>query len=119
VIVTVQVTPPNSMVLVISSADPDIPELEDAIAATPTCVSVGTLAETDGPTQITLTDEDVPLDGLASMYRGSLDTPLRRVAVQSVEGDQIGEISVPGIASTIEVFGSDPYEPDRLVIRLS
>jgi hypothetical protein len=119
VIITAQVTPPNSMVLVISSADPDIPALEDAVAATATCVSVGTLSETDGPTTITLTDEDVPLDGLASMYRGQLDTALRRVAVQSVEGDQISEITVPAIASTIEVFGSDPFEPDRIVIRLS
>jgi hypothetical protein len=117
---TARVTPPNSLLLTISAADPEIAtNIDGVIAATSTCVSIGTLSEMDGPTEVTLTDEDVPTDGLQQLYRGTMDTGLRRVAVQTVEGEQVVELPVPGASATITVYGSDEFEPDRIVIRLS
>jgi hypothetical protein len=115
-----QVTPPNSLLLVISAADPEIPaDIENVVEATSTCVAIGTLSEMDGPTRLTLTDEDVPVAGLQELYRGTLETGLHRVAVQTVEGDQVAEVPVSGSSAEVAVFGSDGFEPDRIVVRLS
>ena len=100
-ITTNSVTAPNSLVFLISAADPQIStDMVGAIAATSTCVSIGTLSEMDGPTEITLADEDVELTGLAELYRGTMDTSLRRVE------------------TSIAVWGSDADEPDRVVVRM-
>jgi hypothetical protein len=101
--------------------DPSVGEVPETmssglVAATPTCVAVGTLSELDGATRISLDYRaDLSGDG-APCFDGVLETPGRKVAVCSVLDEVLLEISVGTARTHVRIWANDPAEPSELRI---
>jgi hypothetical protein len=53
-----RLSPPNSILFVVTGEAPEVPgQTGDLVSATDTCVSIGTLMEFDGETEIEITDD--------------------------------------------------------------
>ena len=115
----VVVRPPNSLVLVMDPQVAVVPDRMDQglVAATESCVAVGTLAEHDGPTHIRLVGSGSSDLGVLSdepIWDGTLRT-LDRVSVVTVFGEEL--LSLPAEQSSrVRVWANHPTEPDELFI---
>lgn len=104
--------------------DPSTGEIPDSmsgtsVAATPSCVAVGTLAELDGETTVVLTDgEDSEDVGTATLlvFEGVLQTPRGLLAVCTVDLERVIETTVDAPSTRIRIQADDVAEPDRIVI---
>jgi hypothetical protein len=87
------------------------------VAATPTCIAIGTLSEHDGETSIALSDE-ATLSGYGTSPRFSavLKTPSRSLSVCSVIAEVLLEMSVPSDETRVQVWANDAAEPDNIAI---
>jgi hypothetical protein len=116
---TVTVAPSNSLILVMDRAVGVIPETmaRGLVAATPTCVAVGTLSEHDGETSISLSDEGTAFGFVASQkFDGVLKTPSKILSVCSVLDEVLLEMSVVSDETRVQVWANDAAEPDRIAI---
>lgn len=110
-------SPPHSVVLILDPAVGEPPEsmAGEAVAASGSCVAVGTLSEADGPTRIVLGDvvtaEDEPL-GLR--WTGEIETR-GTVAVTTVLGDVVLRAESPS-RIRLEVWTNDVSEPDLIYV---
>src|SRR5262245_21218902 len=100
VIVTKRLAPPNSVLLVMDHETGEIPaDMHDgSIAATESCVAIGTLCEVDGETTVEVSDEDAfraACSGLACVFRGMIATPQRKLHVCTVTLTSLAELAVP------------------------
>src|SRR4051812_3608583 len=103
---TVEIAPPNSLILVVGSNQPEIPRSfgNSVIASTSSCVAVGCRSESDGPTRFLLgADGDVKLRE-APAFTGILQTPDHVVALETVEGTRIAQYAVHSNAPVIRVW---------------
>jgi hypothetical protein len=118
---TAEIAPPNSLLLLMDPASGEIPELigERLVAATASCVAVGTLSAQDGTTRIILTDELAPQDNAAPVYDGVIATPNRTLAVCTVLLDVLVEIDVPSTRARLRVWANHPTEPDEILALVS
>ncbi len=111
-------SPRNSLVLVMDKLSGEIPASmgNESIASTSTCVAIGTLAEMDGETTITLTDsiDDVGLGDV--VFDGKVETPGRELSVCNVENKPLLTMPVTSHAVRVRVFTNDANEPDRIVV---
>jgi hypothetical protein len=108
-----------SVILVMDQTIGVIPEAMNGglIAATPSCIAVGTASEIDGQVAIELTDEPLEVDAeLRCVSETTLQTPNREVAVCSVHHEKLLAISVEHDISRIQVWVNHPSEPDRIVV---
>jgi len=87
----------------------------ELVAATSSCVAVGTLAEPDGLTRITLSDEETPTD-LETVFDGSLETPTRTLAVCSVLDEVILETAVEHKQTRTRILVDHRAEPGNVWI---
>ena len=113
--------PPNSLVLLVTSDDPAIPQsMQGTLAtATDTCIAVGTLNELDGETSVALTDEPPSEEaGLTRKLTATLDVENGFVAVSDVYAERYLEL--PWTRSTLEVsvWVNDVTEPDVVLFEL-
>jgi hypothetical protein len=116
---TVTLAPRNSLILVMDRAAGAIPEAMAGrlVAATPTCIAVGTRSEHDGETSISLADEATPSEGGANpRFDGVLKTPSRRLSVCSVIEEVLLEMSVRSDETRVQVWANDAAEPDNIAI---
>lgn len=116
---TVTVAPSNSLVLVMDRAVGVIPEKMGGglVAATSTCVAVGTLSEHDGETSISLSDEGATSElGTEPVFDGVMKTPSRVLSVCSVLDDVLIEMAVPSDETRVQVWVNDGAEPDKIAI---
>src|SRR5262245_8735810 len=116
---TITVAPSSSLILVMDHAGGVIPETmsRSLVAATPTCIAVGTLSEHDGETSISLSDEGMPSGlGVAPKFDGVLKTPSKILSVCSVLDHVLLETSVPSDETRVQVWAHDDPEPDRIAI---
>ncbi len=112
----VRVKPPNSVVLIGDPrGEPPASMGNGLIAATRSCVALGTLSEAEGATRIRLVDSsgDLPLQ-LA--FEGALRTPNRILAVRNVLGETYLEMWVSKPATNIQIWVNDTSEPDDICI---
>jgi hypothetical protein len=87
------------------------------VAATSSCVAVGTLAEVDGETTITITDEEIPAErGEETFFEGYLDTPSKKISVCTALEEVLIEVDVPSIKIGLKIIANHPSEPDRITI---
>jgi hypothetical protein len=114
------ITPPNSIILVMDFTAGRVPDSFERglIAATETCVAVGTLSEQDGSTTIVLTDEfssDLISDEVL-VYENSIRVPGSALSVVTSWNEPV--LSVPVLADQvyIRVWVNHPSEPNRIVI---
>jgi hypothetical protein len=116
-----RIAPPNSVLLVVSSENPQIPESldHDLIAATDTCVAVGTLAEDDGETNVVLTDEPVlESSNLTAVYEGVLENRNGRIAVETVLGEPILSKPCTVVRQPLTIWATERTEPDKIIVQL-
>ncbi len=87
------------------------------VAASESCIAVGTAAECDEPVDIVLTDEQ-PGDG-AEMWcvkESELETPNNAIAICSVLNDTLMTIEVAAKLSAVQIWVNHPTEPTKIVI---
>ena len=72
----------------------------------------------DGPTELTFGNGDeVRADGRPICER-VLNTPGQRIAVETVEGDGIFDISTTGTQTLIRIWANRDWLPDKVTIRV-
>ena len=110
--------PANSLLLIMDPDADSIPESMGAglVAATPSCIAVGTLSEDAGETHIRLTNERAAVSGpeMQRVFRGVLETPGRQVQVCTVLLEPVVSLPVPGVSSHVEIWADHPTEPRNL-----
>jgi hypothetical protein len=123
-----RVAAPNSLVLIWGSAEVDVPETLDGalVAATPSCIAVGTRSEADGETIIELSagrDSDLiagydpqAREHLLPAFDGELSTPSGDVSVGDITGETYLSIPVGGESVRIRIWTNDASEPDLIWI---
>lgn len=116
--ITKTFAPSNSLVLVMDSSIGEIPSsIGDALtASTSSCVAVGTLAEMDGETTITLTDSSEGIEPEGLVFDGVLLTPGKELSVCNVEDEKVLTIPVPSSETRVQIFANDINEPDNIVV---
>ena len=112
------IAPRNSILFIF---DPtitiEVPEGVGAtlVAATRTCISVGTLAEMDGETTIYLSDEFVDPVGRI-VFDGFLETAGKQVSISDVSGENILSMKVMRTISQVTIWANDLSEPDIILV---
>jgi hypothetical protein len=120
-ITTSHVAPPNSLLLITDRETGDIPESLDngIIAATETCIAIGTLSAADGETTVFLTDDRATLEGHQDLHRvftGMLATPSTEVHVQTVLLEPVAMLPVERAVNHVEVWVNDDAEPSIVYV---
>ena len=114
----VKIAPPNSVILVSDPSSGQIPESMrgSLIAETDSCIAIGCRAEDDGETEISLGQAKDLEIGSRPTFEGSINTPSQKIAVCTVLGATLLEMSVPTLHTAIRVWANDPQEPDCIAI---
>ena len=118
---TVHVAPPHSLIFVMGAESADFPDLVrgGGVSWTQTCILVTTLAEVDGETAITLTDEPPPSDllrGLDLACKTVLRTPSGEVQVCDTSLEALLALKIWQECVTVEIWTNDRTDPDRIVV---
>lgn len=117
---TITLSPRNSIVFVydFSHRPIEIPTYVsgELVAASQTCVSVGTLAEIDGETTITLADSTDGIRVGELYFEGVILTPGHEVSVCTSANEKLLTLPILATHARIRVFANDPSEPDEIVI---
>jgi len=113
-----KIAAPNAIVLISDIHGGMPPDLMQGslIAATSSCIAVGCMSDSNGPTEITLgSGQDVgSRDNPA--FEGELETPSKVVAVRTVLHETILQAPVPRPRTKVRVWVNHPTEPDRVFI---
>ena len=84
--------------------------------ATDTCILCGCYPDVDGETVITLgTINEVHKEGKV-VFDGTLMTPGRRIAVETVEGDSIFEMPTTNTKTRVQIWTNADWAPDKVTI---
>jgi predicted thioredoxin/glutaredoxin len=120
---SVTVAPPNAVLLVF---DPDnksavLPSQlhGELVAATPSCVAIGTQADVDGETVVSLDVGDTVSATLHPVFSGSIATPNGRLAIVTSHLRRILEIEVLAKVVTVTVGADDRRNPGRVEVLVS
>ncbi len=117
----IQLIVPHSIVLVMDSDEAEIPSdmRGNTIAATDSCVVVGTLPAVDGPTHIKLTNEHLDeTSNLHTLFEGTIATPSNVVSVFNTDNQRL--LSLPTNEETqIRVSANELRWPDIIIFRVS
>ncbi len=92
----------------------------EAAAATPSCVSIATIADVDGDVIVGLC---TPLDVVTfsapvQVFAGSVETPGHVLAVVTSEFDRVLEIATPSTATHVIVKVDDVQSPTRVSVEI-
>jgi len=113
-------SPPNAILFVFDPTNKDvaIPAYVDGklTAATETCVSVGTQADVDGDTEITLDLGDEVPDGLRQVFFGMILTPGGRVGIITSQFQRVLELEVPVGTLDVSIWVDDLCNPGRVAV---
>lgn len=107
------------MILLMGSRSAEIPtSLQgNLVAATSSCIAIGTLSESEGPTRIILTGQESTSDRPKLLgFEGTLLAPSRTLAVYSVDLEPLLEIHIRSDRPHIRVFVDHPSEPEIVEI---
>jgi hypothetical protein len=85
------------------------------IAATSSCVAMGTFCEVDGSTQISLSDE-IPTTIDDPVFDGVLDTPSRRISIMNIRNESLVTTAVKDIQTRVRIWANHASEPDQITI---
>jgi len=121
--VQVVLSPPNAILFVLdpTNKNSSIPLYVDGelTAATASCVSVGTQADVDGDTEISLETTATTPAGLQLVFRGVITTPGRKIAVATSEHERVLDVDVHADSAEISVWVDDRRNPGRVAIGVS
>ena len=113
-----QIAPPYSLVLVEDETGGELPDMVEGsrIAATDSCVAVGTRCEIDDETEFRLGAHPDVDPGTQPIFQGRLETPSRRLAIRSVLNEIILQTPVPLPETMIYIRVNHPTEPDQVIV---
>jgi hypothetical protein len=115
-------SPPNAILFVFDPTNGDvvIPPYVDGelTAATETCVSVGTQADVDGETEVSLAMAAVAQPDLQRVFAGAVATPGGKVAVVTSEFNRVLELDVPKGGIEVVIWTDDLRNPARVVVNV-
>jgi hypothetical protein len=115
---SIQVVPPNSLVLIMDPSIARVPESMGGslISASGSCVAVGCRSEADGATEITVGIGSMVNPGGRPAFDGSITTPNQCLSVCTVLRAAILKVTVAGAETRVRVWVNDPNEPDRVIV---
>lgn len=116
---TVSVRPPYSQLVICDpTAQVEVPSWEHGatLAASDSCILCACYPEQDGPTRVIFGgDDDVQLKGLP-VFEGTLKTPGRQIALETVEGDGILSMPTKGAETPVRIWTNRNWAPDEVVV---
>lgn len=86
------------------------------VAASPTCLAVCCNPEVDGPTKLTFGPSSEVDPGYAPGFVGQVETPSRRIIVDTVAEEVIFDEIVPATQTALRIWFSHPRWPEKVVI---
>ena len=110
---------PNSLVLLMDHSVGVPPDsLGSAIvAATPTCIAIGTVSEFDHSVSIAITDNyEAKNIGLVKVHAGVLSVPTMNLSLVNTANAILATAGVDSTSTSIEVWVDDQREPTEIVI---
>lgn len=114
---TIALSPPHSLVFVMDERVAEIPDdTGAAIAATSSCVTVGTLSELDGETEVRLSGplDFAPSDDLTLAWSGTIASA-GVVEIQTSEAKTLLSMPWEGAGSpAVRIWTNDASEPDLI-----
>jgi hypothetical protein len=117
IIVVTRVAAPKGLVLIEDSGGGELPDARPGqlVAATATTWAVGCAA--GAATEITLGQFGlVPAGATIPAFDGWLETPTRTLAVRTVLGATLLEVTVPTAKTRVRVWTNRPVDPTELTI---
>lgn len=112
-------SPPNAILFVLDPTNKEVvvpPYIAgELVAATATCVSVGTQADVDGDVEVSLEPAAGPLD-LLQVFLGGVATPGGKVAVVTSHFFHVLEINVPSGMTEVVIWVDDLRHPAHVAI---
>lgn len=91
-----------------------------AVAATESCIAVGTLPRRSGETTVLLCEESADAQrepaGHMLAFDGILDTPSRMLSVCTVPDDILLEVAVSQLRTRVRIWTNDDRQPDAITI---
>jgi hypothetical protein len=111
---------PNALILISDVDGGKPPELMQGrlVAATPSCIAVGCMADSNGETEIIIGTEQGLRRGGDLVFEGELATPSRSVAVWTVRREIILRGPVAHSSTRVRIWVNHPTEPDTVTIVL-
>lgn len=118
---SIAIRPPNSLILIMDYVFGEIPvAINDAlVSSSASCIAVGTLAEFDGETTITLANVAQDFVGLENVFRGVLSTPSKQLSICNVKNEMLLFLSDLTERTNVQVFVNDLSEPDQILVMAS
>lgn len=91
------------------------------VAATSTCIAIGTLAELDGETTVVLTDQPVQdlANGEALVFDGTIVVPSRELSVVTALNQKLMSIPIDREDARLRVWTNDLSKPNRITVGIS
>jgi hypothetical protein len=118
-VLTKKVAPPYSLIFIADPYGGMAPECSPPAPywATSTCIAVGCMSQI-GDTEVTLgmTREVDP--GGRPIFDDFLETPNRKVNVETAEWELILQTDVPTVSTRVRIWTNELVEPDKIVIGL-
>jgi hypothetical protein len=115
------VRPMNSLILIMDPQSTEIPEPESLsegiVAATESCVAVGTRVAADGPTEVQMADsgDEVETPPL-KVHDGKLELSSGVLVVANILGDAFFRRKIEHYPVRLRVYANHSIEPDEIVI---
>lgn len=113
------VNPTNSLLLFMDAQAPQIPESMGgkAVAATDSCIAVGTREEYGGPIELRIAsaDEGINLPAL-EIYDGVLRVTSGSLAVANIFGKQFVRWPLNTSSVSVRIYTNHSTEPDEIVV---
>jgi hypothetical protein len=111
--------PPYSQVVIVDpSIQAQVPEWTKgaSVVSTDTCILFACLAEMDGETEFTLGDVKEVAPGTHPAFEGTLKTPSRRIALETVEGTSLLQMQTQQQETIVRIWANKAKEPDKVVV---
>ena len=107
------VAPSHSLLLVMDESIGVVPDTMGGavVAATPSCVAIGTRSEQDGETTVTISDDSGSVSGVL-VFDGNVASPNYQVVVCTVLGVVLLRLDTAGPVARVRVWVNDDVEPD-------
>ncbi|WP_153018979.1 hypothetical protein [Lysobacter capsici] len=115
---SIAIAPPNSLIFIMDYLAGDIPDaINDAlVSSAASCIAVGTLAEFDGATTVTLASAMQDVAHLTNVFNGVLDTPSRQLSICNVKIEVLLFLAGLTERTNVQVFANDLSEPDQILV---
>jgi hypothetical protein len=117
----VQVSPPNSVLLISDRSQRNIPlKFSGSIfAATDSCIAVGCRSADDGPTEVIFAKRGEFEPTGSKAFSSSLFTPDKTLQLSTVLNEVVLEVPLTDASTQIDMYVNDETEPDRIEVIFS